>query len=347
MTPVTNGRLLFNAYPDGLPQPGKATRYDGSQTIDPDTVPLNGGFLIKTLVLSIDPFIVAKMRPKTPGASLLAYTIGEPIEDYGVGVVLRSENPAIKAGDHVYGVQGGAYPFAEYVIANDATQYRVLEKKDKLHWSVYVGILGMPGQTAYCGWKEFSKAKKGDVVFVSGGAGPVGSLVIQLAKMDGCKVIASAGSNEKVAFMKKIGADVPFNYKTENTADILKKEGGIDIYWDNVGGTTLEAALDSAKLGAKFIECGMISAFTSDPLGGTRNLFTIIPKQITMNGLSVSLLIPKYEEEFYRVVSDLIASGKIQYGEEVIPSLELGGEALLAVLTGTNKAKVVIEVAKE
>ncbi|TFK55594.1 alcohol dehydrogenase [Heliocybe sulcata] len=347
MAPVRNGRVLFNELPSGIPQPGKATVYDGSQTIDPDTVPLNGSFLVKTLVLSIDPFMVGKMRPKIPGVALPTYTIGEPVEDYGVGVVLRSENPAFKPGDHVYGEHAGTYPFAEYVIVRDPAQYKVLENKENLPWSAYVGTLGMPGQTAYYGWKEHSRAKKGDVVFVSGGSGPVGSLVIQLAKMDGCKVIASAGSDEKVAFIKRIGADVAFNYKTANTVDVLKKEGGIDIYWDNIGGATLEAALDGAKFGATFIECGMISNFTNPQQGAIKNLFTMIPKQISMHGFVIGFLAAKYEEEFYRVMPELVASGKIQYAEEVTHGLEPVGEALLAVLTGANKAKVVIEVAKE
>lgn len=121
----------------------------------------------------------------------------------------------------------------------------------------------MPGKTADFGWKELSLAKKGEVAFVTAGAGPVGQLVIQLAKLDGLKVIASAGSDEKVEYLKTLGADVAFNYKTSKTAEVLDKEGPINVYWDNVGGETLEAAIDHAAVGARFIECGMISGYNN------------------------------------------------------------------------------------
>ena len=121
--------------------------------------------------------------------------------------------------------------FQQYWIAPALSQgLRIIENKEKLPWSVYLGVAGMPGQTAYTAWKEYAQAKKGDTAFVTAGAGPVGSMVIQLAKADGLKVIASAGSEEKVAFMKSIGADVAFNYKTENTFEVLEREGPIDVY---------------------------------------------------------------------------------------------------------------------
>lgn len=121
----------------------------------------------------------------------------------------------------------------------------------------------MPGKTADFGWREFSTAKEGDIAFVTAGAGPVGQLVIQLAKLEGLKVIASAGSDEKVEYLKTLGADVAFNYKTNKTTDVLAKEGPIDVFWDNVGGETLEAAIENAAVGARFIECGMISVYNA------------------------------------------------------------------------------------
>lgn len=183
---------------------------------------------------------------------------------------------------------------------------RLIQNPYNLPWSNYVGVLGMPGQTAYFAWKEHAHPVKvsssplqvfltsgaesdvgqGETIFVSAGAGPVGSFVIQLAKLDGLRVIASAGSEEKVAFLKEIGADVVFNYKTENTLEILEREGGIDLcvafackdnlpnlradpgmnrYWDNVGGDTLAAALDAAHVSARFI-ASMLSLFKNREL---------------------------------------------------------------------------------
>ncbi|KZP04312.1 NAD(P)-binding protein [Athelia psychrophila] len=268
MAPVTNGRHLFNEVPTGYPVPGKTTVYDASQTIDLENVDLNGGFLLKVLVVSVDPYLRGKSesllqfcarhgidgRGAVRNAAVKSYSppffIGEPLGNFGVAVVLRSDNPAFKKGDHLYGVVF----FQEYIVTSQVENYRKLENKEGLPWSVYVGAAGMPGKTAWFAWKEWANSQKGETVFVTAGAGPVGSLVIQLAKLEGLKVIASAGSDEKVAFLKELGVDVAFNYKTASTKDVLEREGPINIYWDNVGGETLDLALANAAFsGARFI----------------------------------------------------------------------------------------------
>jgi len=155
-------------------------------------------------------------------------------------------------GDHLYGWLN----FENYCISDNPKGFLKIDNKEKLPWTVYLGVLGMPGKTASFAWQEYSTAQKGDVVFVTAGAGTVGSLVIQLAKLEGLKVIASAGSNEKVEFLKELGADVAFNYKSTSTREVLEKEGPINMqvlyfvrdilatiltayicsFWDNVGG---------------------------------------------------------------------------------------------------------------
>jgi len=170
--------------------------------------------------------------------------------------------------------------------------------------------------------------------------------VIQLAKLDGLKVIGSAGSEEKVKFMKEIGADVTFNYKTTSTTEILEKEGPIDVYWDNVGGETLDAALTNAAIGARFIECGMISGYNN---GGQpiKNLVQIIAKLITMQGVIVTRLEPKFRDQFYAEMSPKVASGEIQHREHVYDGLVDAGEGILAVQKGFNTGKAVIHIADE
>ncbi|KAF9470780.1 NAD(P)-binding protein, partial [Pholiota conissans] len=259
MAPIINGRILFNSVPTGFPEPGKTTIYDTTQTIDLESIALDGGVLIKVLELSVDPYMRGRMRDPSVKSYAPAFVIGEPTYGFGVGVVVRSENPAFKTNDHVYGI----LEHQHYIIKKDVSRIKVITNPNNLPWSTFIGVLGMPGRTAFMAWKEFSKAKPGETVFVSTGAGPVGSLVIQLAKKDGLKVIGSAGSEEKVQFMKEIGADVAFNYKTTKTAEVLEKEGPIDVYWDNVGGATLDAALEAASKGARFIECGMISTYNT------------------------------------------------------------------------------------
>ncbi|KAJ4477154.1 NAD(P)-binding protein [Lentinula aciculospora] len=272
MAPITNGRLLFKDIPTGYPIPGETTIYDTSTTIDLENEPLNGSFLVKTLILSVDPYMRGKMRSPELESYTPPYFVDEPLYNYGVGKVIRSEHSAFHAGDHVYGI----LDFAEYFIPKDISELKVIVRPEStLPFSVYVGAAGMPGQTSYYGWREYAKAKAGEVIFVTTAAGPVGSIVVQLAKQDGLKVIASAGSDEKVKFCKEIGADVAFNYKTTNTADILAREGPIDIFWDNVGGPILDVAISNAALHGRIIICGFITQYNNEEPYGIKVAFAL------------------------------------------------------------------------
>ncbi|TFK65471.1 alcohol dehydrogenase [Pluteus cervinus] len=339
MAPVTNARVIFSKVPEGIPQPGTTT-CDTSETIDIENVPLQGGFLVKTLVVSIDPYLRNLMVAPGTKSLLPTYTLGQPLMSYGVGVVVRSDCRDMKAGDHVY----GTLPHQQYFVQKDLADLRVLDNTHRLPWSTFVGAAGMPGQTAFYGWKEFSHATRGETVFVSGAAGAVGSFIIQLAKMDGLKVIASAGSDEKVEFVKQLGADVAFNYKEVDTAKVLAENGPINIYWDNVGGPTLDAALEAATQHARFIECGQISGYNT---GGApvKNLMNVVTKCISMNGFMVTSLEKKYVEEFYRVVPEQIAKGKIRHREQVFEGLQNVEEVLRRVLKGETQGKAVVQVA--
>ncbi|KAJ2922043.1 hypothetical protein H1R20_g15054, partial [Candolleomyces eurysporus] len=340
MAPATNGRVIFNEVPE---EPGKTLVYDESEKIDADTVSLDGGFLVKTLGLSVDPYMRGRMRNPEVKSYSSAYTLGQPITGFGVGVVVRSESSEVKVGDHVYGL----LKYQQYDVYKSTEGLRILDNKYNLPWSYFVGVAGMPGQTAYMAWKEYSSAKAGEVAFVSGGAGPVGSFVIQLAKAQGLKVIASAGSEEKVEFMKSLGADVAFNYKTTNTLETLQANGPIDVFWDNVGGETLEAALTAANIHARFIECGMISGYNSPNPPPIRNLMQVVAKNISIFGFIVSRLFHKYLEAFYEEVPKLVSEGKLKYKEQVYDGLEQVGQAVLEVQQGKNYGKAVIRVAKE
>ncbi|EMD34313.1 hypothetical protein CERSUDRAFT_117192 [Gelatoporia subvermispora B] len=343
MTPVRNGRHLYNEVPTGFPEPGKTTIQDDSQTIELENVPLNGGILVKTLVVSIDPYMRGRMRDPSVKSYSPPYVIGEPLNNFGVGKVLRSETPKFKSGDHIYGI----LLFQEYNVVKDLAEFRLLENKEGLPWTVYVGVCGMPGQTAYYAWKEWSAAQKGEVAFVTAAAGPVGATVVQLAKADGCKVIASAGSDEKVAFVSSLGADAAFNYKTTNTSKVLQMEGPINIYWDNVGGETLEAAIEAAQPVSRFIECGMISQYNTKTPYPVKNITSIVSKQLRIYGFLVFSMHGKYREQFYAEMPRRVASGEIKYQEDIVRGLDKVGEAILDVQTGRNKGKKVIIVADD
>ncbi|KAJ3837655.1 hypothetical protein F5878DRAFT_621775 [Lentinula raphanica] len=346
MAPITNGRTLYNEIPTGFPEPGKTTVYDTSLTIDLENVPLNGGVLVKTLVLSADPYMRVQMRPVDIESYMPPFIPGQPIFSLGVGKVVRSDRDGFKPEDYVYGL----LDHAQYCLANpDAPVFgiRVFVPEPGLRYSAYVGAAGMPGQTSYYGWKEYANAKPGETVFVSGGAGPVGSIVIQLAKRDGLKVIASAGTDEKVKFCKEVGADVAFNYKTTNTLDVLKKEGPLNIYWDNVGGTTLDAAIANAANHARFVECGAISQYNSKEGVNMKNLDQIYARRIILYGFLISDLAPKWEAEFYKIIPKKLASGEIKFSEDITYGLENSGQAIRDVQIGTNTGKKVIVVAQE
>ncbi|KAJ7200281.1 hypothetical protein B0H12DRAFT_547447 [Mycena haematopus] len=342
MAPVKNARVLFTKVPKDFPVPGETTVQDTTQTIDLDSVPLNGGFLIKTLVLSVDPYMRGKMRSPDIKSYSAPFTIGAPLDGYGVGVVLRSDHSEVAVGKYIYGI----ILHQEYSIFLDMQGLIFLEKNPKLPWTVFIGAAGMPGKTAYHGWKEFSHAKKGETAFITTGAGPVGSMVIQLAKRDGLKVIASAGSDEKVKFMKEIGADVAFNYKTTNTREVLAREGPIDVYWDNVGGEILEAALDNANIYGRILGCGMISGYNTGQQG-VKNLSQAYIRSLTISGILVFRLQAKYDKEFYDLIPAALASGELKYSEDVSRGLETVGEVILRVQEGRNTGKAVVIVAEE
>ncbi|KAI0036368.1 NAD-P-binding protein [Vararia minispora EC-137] len=343
MAIVKNLRAIFAEVPTGYVEPGKHVTIDESQTIDPDKVQLDGGFLVKTLVLSIDPYMRGKMRDPSQKSYSPPFERGEPLYGYGIAVVLRSENSAIQTGDHLY---CRTLRYEEYSVYKDASAFRALQNVG-VPWTLYVGVLGMPGQTAYYGWKEYSAAQKGETVFVSTAGGAVGSLVVQLAKRDGLKVIASAGSDEKVAFARECGADVSFNYKVEDTNDILAREGGIDIYFDNVGGKQLESALEHAHDRARFIECGMASIYNNPEAYTPKNLMRIVQSELRVFGLLVFRLADKYQDEFFQVMPRLVKDGQIKFKEEIVYGLDKVGQAILDVGTGANSGKVVVIVSEE
>ncbi|KAL5483430.1 hypothetical protein ACEPAI_8661 [Sanghuangporus weigelae] len=342
MAPITNARVLFNEYPTGYPEPGKTVILDKSKAIDLENEPLNGGVLVKVLALSVDPYLRGMMNKEHHYRN--PFQIGEPIFGGGISKIIRSENPKFSVGDHIYGI----HPFVEYTVLKDLESHRKIDNSEGLSWSVYLGVCGMPGRTAYHGYKEFMQpyVKKGDTIFITTGAGAVGSLVIQLAKLDGLKVIASAGSEEKVKFVKECGADVAFDYKTTSTRDVLKEHGPINFYWDHVGGDSLDRALEAAAHFARFVICGLISGYNGQPQP-VKNFGFILYKSLTVNGFIVGNLDAKHGASFLDFVPPKTARGEFKYKEDVRRGLEAVGQTLLDVQTGRNEGKAVIAVADD
>ncbi|KAJ7318173.1 hypothetical protein DFH08DRAFT_971639 [Mycena albidolilacea] len=342
MAPIQNARVLFGSIPETFPIPGETTLYDTSQTIDLETEPLNGGFLVKTLVLSLDPFLRMRMRDPSVKSYLPPFKIGAPLDGYGVGIVLRSETAGVQVGKYVYGL---TILHQEYTVYPELGTLQIIEPHPGLSLTAYVTAAGMPGQTAYAAWKEYSDAKPGEVAFVTSGAGAVGTIVIQLAKQAGLKVIASAGSEEKVKFMQSIGADVAFNYKNTDTGAVLEKEGPIDMY-DNVGGDIVDVAIEASAHKARILACGSIAGLNTGH-AGVKNFHQIVRKALRVHGILILDLLPKYQADFYATIPPKLASGELKYTEDVSKGLSTVGDVFLAVLKGTKKAKAVVVVADE
>ncbi|KAG9084312.1 hypothetical protein FRC07_013673, partial [Ceratobasidium sp. 392] len=248
MAPTSNACAVFNEVPNGYPVVGK-TIVTKAETIDLDTIPLNGGTLVKTLYLSLDPYLRGMMRDPSIKSYSPAYQIGNSIWGWALVSVIRSEKSGVNVGDiHLvsnYLTFDAA--FQQYAVLSADHLLRVVPKHKDVPLTAYLSVLGMPGMTAFYGLETIGKPQAGEVIYVSSGASAVGSLVVQLSKAKGLKVIASASTDDKIQFLKSIGTDVAFNYKTDSVVDVLAKEGPIDLYWDNVGGSTLEAALEACK----------------------------------------------------------------------------------------------------
>lgn len=308
MPEFTNGRHLVKEYPSGYPIPGRTTAYDTSAKINTDSVSLNGGILAKLLLISVDPYLRGRLAGYTPSK----FALEEPLAGYGIVKVIRSENDKFHPGDILYG--NGRIRHEEYsIITKEEAEHVVAFKPvDGIPLSVYIGAAGMPGLTAFTGLKEYGNVKKGETIFVSTAAGAVGSMVVQIAKKEGLKVIGSAGSEEKVKFLKELGVDVAFNYKTTDTREVLQKEGPIDIYWDNVGGDTLDAVLENTNEHARVIMCGAISGYNGEP-AIVKNLMYTIYKQTKLYGHLVGPLLSKYQEAFDKDVIPKLADGTYKH----------------------------------
>ncbi|KAL3833947.1 hypothetical protein ACJIZ3_008683 [Penstemon smallii] len=266
------------------------------------------------------------------------------VEGFGVSQVVDSDNPNFKPGDIVSGLTG----WEEYTLIYKTEQLRKVQP-DNVPLSYYVGLLGMPGFTAYAGFYEVCAPKKGEYVFVSAASGAVGQLVGQLAKLHGCFVVGSAGTSQKVDLLKnKLGFDEAFNYKEEPDLDAALKRyfpQGIDIYFENVGGAMLEAVLLNMRIHGRIAVCGMVSQNSISDPQGIRNLFALVTKRVRMQGFLQS----DYLHLFPKFLEDIIGyykQGKITYLEDMNEGLESGPSAFAGLFTGKNVGKQVICVAK-
>ncbi|MFD5802128.1 NADP-dependent oxidoreductase [Streptomyces sp. NPDC127020] len=302
--------------------------------------PGEGQVLVRNLYVSVDPYMRGRMSAAKSYAA--PYELGKAMQGGAVGEVVASNAEGFAVGDHVLHFLG----WREYAAVNAKSAVKV--DPDAAPLSTYLGVLGMTGLTAYAGLLRTADFKEGDTVFVSGAAGAVGSQVGQLAKLKGAaRVIGSAGSDEKVRLLvDEYGFDAAFNYKDAPVSEQLRAAApdGIDVYFDNVGGDHLEAAIGSLNLNGRIAICGAISVYNNtEPAPGPKNLARLIQTRGRIEGFLVGDhydLQPKFVEE----VGPWVASGALKYRETVVEGIGNNLEAFLGVLRGDNTGKMIVKL---
>jgi NADPH-dependent curcumin reductase CurA len=296
-----------------------------------------GMIRVRNLWLSVDPYMRGRMRDVK--SYVPPFAVGEPMDGGAIGEVVGSNAEGLSPGDLVQHMAG--WRDEAVIPARTVNKLPDLDAAPEL----FLGVLGVTGITAYFGLLDAAKAKEGDIVFVSAAAGAVGSTVVQIAKAKGMTVIASAGGPEKCDFVRSLGADQVIDYKA---APILKSlsaaaPDGIDVYFDNVGGDHLDAALAVARNNARFAICGMIEGYNSAEPTALRFIMRIIAARIALKGFIVFDYFPRMAE-FYSEMGPWVASGTVKSRETIVDGLEKAPEAFLGLFEGANMGKMLVRL---
>jgi NADPH:quinone reductase len=331
--PAVNRQFLLAARPVGMPKVSDFRLVEA-----PIPALASGQILLRTLFLSVDPY----MRGRMTGVRTYAdpVDLGQLMVGGTVGEVVESLHPQFRAGDSVVGYWG----WQEYAVSDG----KGLQKLDPslAPISTALGVLGMPGMTAYFGFLELCQPKPGETLVVSGAAGAVGSLVGQIAKIKGCRAVGIAGTDEKVAWLTgELGFDAAFNYKS--THDYLAKlkelcPGGIDCYFDNVGGPVTDAVLPVLNVGARISICGQISQYNSaKPEPGVRPYVYLLTKQARAEGFIITQFAARFPEGIAQM-AQWLKQGKLNSREHIVTGFENAPSALIGVLSGDNTGKMLV-----
>ncbi len=328
--------IRFSSRPTGLPTP------ENFQIIDSEMPqPNDGEVLVRTLYISVDPYLRGRMRE---GRSYVPpFAIGEVITSGVVGEVVESRAPAFATGDIVTGMLG----WRLYNIAKAGELRKVDPKIAPV--TTALGVLGMPGLTAYFGLLDIGQPGTGETVVVSGAAGAVGSTVCQLAKINGCRVVGIAGSDDKNKYLRdELGVDAVINYKTENVALALKAAcpERIDVYFDNVGGEISDAVLPLLNQGARLVICGQISLYCLErPDVGPRPQTYLLVNSALMKGFIITAYAARFAEGVTQL-AQWLAAGKLKYAETIVEGFENTPQAFIGLFTGDNLGKQIVKVAE-
>jgi NADPH-dependent curcumin reductase CurA len=324
-------------------RPTGAPSHENFEITEVDTpTPGDGQVLVRNLVMSVDPAMRGRMNDVP--SYVPPFELGKPLTGGAVGEVVESHADRVPAGT-LLRHQAGWRTHA----ALDPARAEIVDGA-AAPVSAYLGVLGMPGLTAYVGLTRIAAFAEGDAVFVSGAAGAVGSLAGQLAKRRGAsRVVGSAGSADKVRHVTEdLGFDAAFNYRDGAVADLLTMAApdGIDVYFDNVGGEHLEAAIGALNPFGRIAACGAISTYNAtEPVPGPRNMFNFVKRKLAMRGFIV-MDHADLDEAFRAEVAPLVADGRIRYEETVVDGLASAPQALIDLLGGANTGKMIVRIAE-
>ena len=334
MSTEPNRRIVLAERPAAYPEP-KHFRLEEVPIPQPD----EGEALVETIWLSLDPYMRGRMREGPSYATPVQ--IGEVMTGGVVGRVVKSRTPELAVGDIVDGSLG----WQEYAVARPSALRKV--DPDLAPISTAVGVLGMPGMTAYFGFLDVCEPEVGDTVVVSAASGAVGQVVGQIGKIMGCRVVGTAGTDEKIDFIvNELGFDVGINYKTEDVDSALAAAcpNGIDAYFDNVGGFVTDAVMQQMNVHARVAICGQISQYNlPEPELAPRSLGLLIQKQAKVEGFLVFNFAHRHEHARQRM-AEWIRTGQLKYKEDVVDGLENAPEAFIGMMTGENFGKLLVRV---
>jgi NADPH-dependent curcumin reductase CurA len=334
--PLRSREIRLAARPRGLPATGDLVL---EEVEVPD--PADGQILVRNAFVSVDPY----MRPRMNDVRSYVppFEVGEPLTGGAVGQVVASASEALPEGTWVRHELG----WREAALV-EATRVRAVDPS-LAPLSTALGVLGMPGLTAFVGIADIAEVKAGDTVYVSGAAGAVGSLAGQLARLRGARVIGSAGSAEKLAWLAELGFDASFDYHETTPRKALRElaPDGIDVYFDNVGGETLEAAIGALERHGRIVACGSIAGYNAtEPQPGPRNMFMVVTKRLRIQGFIVFDHFDRLGA-FLAEVGPRVADGTIGYRETIVDGIERAPEAFLALFSGENVGKMLVRVGPE
>ena len=334
--PTASREIRLAARPRGAPV---GSDFELAEVEVPD--PGDGELVIRNAYLSVDPYMRGRMNDVR--SYVPPFALGEPMTGGAVGQVIASRNQRFPEGSWVVHDLGW-----REVALSEGRGARVVDP-ERAPLSTTLGVLGMTGLTAFVGVVDIGDVREGDTVFVSGAAGAVGSIAAQIAKLRGARIVGSAGAPEKLDWLRELGVDDVFDYHETSTREALREYApdGIDVYFDNVGGETLEAAIGAMRLHGRIVACGSISRYNAtEALPGPRNLFLVVTKRLRMQGYIIFDHFDRFPA-FLAEVAPAVADGSIRHRETIVDGIERAPEAFIGLLEGANVGKMLVRVGPE